>query len=259
MVVRVEPSPGPPCGALPYPVPPAAAAEGDHASALGLQRPCEGGAGPPYVQRTEVDAVGHELGPVRGEAVAPRAEEQAGGSAPAAPQCHGVLGEGVAGAADGEEREAGGGAAQDDPAARALVPEAWPGGQGAAEAVGQPGDREVFQEPGVVGEGVGQGVGYGVRAVAVRGPPAGPGPQPFGPRGFAGGLGEAEGGDGGDDGVGPCVTGGAERGDEGAVGGVGGTGGDDGAATAPHLLAHPGHGRGAVALLVFPVWVPRSR
>lgn len=215
--------------------------------------------GPPYVQRTEVDTVGRELGPVRGEAVAPRAEEQAGGSAPAAPQCHGVLGEGVTGAADGEEREAGGGAPQDDPAARALVPEAGPGGQGTAQAVGKPGDREVFQEPGVGGEGVGQGVGSGVRAVAVRGPPAGPGPEPFGPRGFAGGLGEAEGGNGRDDGVGPSVAGGAERGDEGAVGGVGGTGGDDRAAAAPRLLARPCHGRGAVALLVLPVGVPCSR
>ncbi len=168
-------------------VPTAAVAEGDDPVAGRLQAPGERGAGPPYVQGTEVDTRTGGCGPVGGEAVPPGAEQQTSRSAPVAPESHGVVGEGVAGAADREQRQAGGGAERDEAAALPVGPEPGPGRQFTPETRGQPlrqaGDRKVFEQPGVVGQRALQGVRVGVAPVAVGRPPAGPGPQSLRPPG----------------------------------------------------------------------------
>src|SRR5690606_22340454 len=83
------------------------------------------------------------------------------------------------------------------------------------------------------------------------------GGQPLRTGGFAGGVGGAQRGHGGDDGVGPAVRGRVEREDEGAVGGVGGDDGHE-AAVAPGPAADPADGGGAVRRLVL-VRAPLSR
>lgn len=159
-------------------VPASALREADDAAPPGTEFSVERGPGPAGVEGAEVDAARGAGAGLRREGVAPRAEQQPGGAAPAAPEGDGVLGEGVAGAADGKQREPGGGAVGDQSPTCGSPPTA----RARTGVGGRAGPRSGSAAGVRAGSGPGRGRGRGRRArsrAGRRGPPTSRG----GPRG----------------------------------------------------------------------------